>query len=241
MADETVFIGLGVAYLTGNLVLVRFMRRRLGRCGYHFGMALAAPWPLGKLKPCSDTGGVGMQILSRMAVHAGHFFTRIVHIRCISFVGTGKLAMHPAAVATGAGCVHGRRLDKMMAIQKSAPDIIRTTDMALAATGVTTAAVLGLGPADFFKYPMITFGRSGHDRTIKGCQRIMQAVFGGRHDFRMAFPADVVGLWESGVLYHLFVSGLPVSIGRISAVAILAGNLAVLGFQEGRFDINFLV
>lgn len=108
MAAETVFVRLSVAYLAGNFAGMNMMGNIAGGIRQRLDMTPATIGPLGQIESGGDIAGIGMHLLSRMAIHAGHLFTFIVNIRTVLIIGTGELSMHSAAMAAGTGGIHGR-------------------------------------------------------------------------------------------------------------------------------------
>lgn len=104
--------------------------------------------------------------------------------------------------------------------------------MALAAAGVTGAAMFILGLGNLHKSLSVCFGCPAFNNLLKGKQSVMQAVFGAWGDILMAFTARFVGIREGRISYDALVSSLPVGILRISLVTRLACDFPMLGQQE---------
>ena len=113
--------------------------------------------------------------------------------------------------------------------------------MALAATGMADLAVRVSGLANLFKNLGVFFVGAGLDRSIERRQCIMQAVSGRGNDLFVAFPAGLIRIRKGGVFYNAFVRRLPVGVLGIAPVAVFTGNLAMIGLQKGRFDINLFI
>ena len=69
----------------------------------------------------------------------------------------------------------------------------------------------------------------------------MKTVNGFGNHILVTVAAGPVGIDSCGISHHSFVGCLPVRVARVAAVADFAGNLTVLGFEKGWFDVNFLV
>ena len=77
-------------------------------------------------------------------------------------------------------------------------------------------------------FPVFLVG-PGLDNLGEWIQSVVEAVFGCRDNFFVAFSAGLVCCWEGGILDDLPVSSLPVGVKRITAMAGLAAYLSMLG------------
>ena len=82
-------------------------------------MAIPAFWTRFDFIPVGDVAAIGMQISGSVTLGAFHLPFGKMNIRFVIRFGAGKFAEYPAAVATGAHCLHGW-LFKLMTSQKTA-------------------------------------------------------------------------------------------------------------------------
>ena len=82
---------------------------------------------------------------------------------------------------------------------------------------------------------------TGLDNLGEWSQSVVEAIFGCRGNLLVAFSAGLVCCWEGGILDDFPVSGLPVRITRITAMAGLAAYLSVLGLQKGWLYVDLFI
>ena len=182
-----------------------------------------------------------MHFTGRVAVHARHVFIRTVHVRFIVVFDPGVFTVYAPPVATGTRGVHGRCFDKPVCGEQTTIGIIGPADMALSATGMAGKAVFVYGRIDGYQDSGIFISGSLLDGLFHRSQGKMQAGHSRCHDVFMTFTAGRRGVRVGGISDHAFVRRLPVVIFRVTAVTVIAGDLAVVGFQKGGFHIDLFV
>jgi len=240
MATKTAFGGLGMTDLTGDLAAVGGMNPvgfLLGR----FGVTGLTGRPFRKVEPGCCRPGRRMHLIGRVTIHTGHVSIRIVHIRFVVADRTGKFTMDAPAMTARAGGVHGRGLDEPVGGQKTALGIFRPAYMALPAAGMTDEAVLVQGHPDHSQAVRVFSTDALRDGRFHRVEGDVQAGCSRSHNLIMAFAAGCRRVRIGRVPNHVIVDGLPVFVVGVAAVAVLAGNLAVVGIQKCRLYVNFLV
>lgn len=129
----------------------------------------------GNIKTGRHLSGIRMHLYGLMAGHARHFFFFKVNVRRILIVQTSILSKHPSSVAAGTSNIHERTFYKNVLVKETAAHIIRTTDVALPATGVALCAVFLLGGHHLFP-GRIRPADTLMDNSIKCRQGIMKAL-----------------------------------------------------------------
>lgn len=104
--------------------------------------------------------------------------------------------------------------------------------MALTATGMTVGAVPVNGPIDRLRDIGIGHGSSGHNGRPDGSYGIVRAMRCRFHDGFVTVCTHLGWVGKGWVFDNTLMRCLPVGIFRITAVALLAGNLAVFGLQK---------
>lgn len=115
---------------------------------------------------------------------------------------------------------------------KTAVYIGRSADMALTTAGMAGAAVPVKGPIDGLYVFGIVSGSPSRQRRSHGCDGIMQAVGCRGHDGFVAICTRLRRIGKSGVFDHISMRRLPIDFFRVTAVALLAGDLTVFGLQK---------
>ena len=175
----------------------------------HLRMASETIGAAGNIKTGRHLSGIRMHLCGLMAGHARHFFFFEMNVRCILIVQTSILSKHPSTVTAGTSNIHERTFFKNVLGKKTAAHIIRTTDVALPATGVALCAVFLLGGHDLFA-GCIRLADTLMDNSIKCPQSIVKALRCRGSDLFMAWPASIRRVRESGILYDTFMGRLPV-------------------------------
>lgn len=176
-----------------------------------------------------------------MAIHACHLFIPVMHIGFKIAVRTGIFAMDPSAVATCAGGVHGRHFDEPVTGQKAAPGVLRSTDMALSAAGMADEAVPVHGRTENAMDFGVSFAGAFSDCRFHWFEGEMQAGCRRCHNLFVAVAADCRRVRIGRITDDALMHGAPVVIVGVAAMALLAGDPAVIGFQKSGFYVYFLV
>ena len=113
--------------------------------------------------------------------------------------------------------------------------------MALAAAGMADAAMSVQGLLQHLIAIVLVLGTARLNRRINRSNGIVKTVRRSLRDFGMAVPAGRFRIRESRISDQSLMGGLPVAVVRIPAVAMLATNLSVIGFQKRGLNIDFFV
>lgn len=113
--------------------------------------------------------------------------------------------------------------------------------MALATAGVALAAVPLASGVQGGLGGRIGGSHAPDNGLPDGGDGVMQALGGFQADLGVAFAAGLMGIREGGILDEALVSGLPIAVFRVAAVAVDTGHLAVLGLQKFFCDVDLFV
>ncbi|MGB5618710.1 MAG: hypothetical protein WBM78_17840 [Desulfobacterales bacterium] len=172
---ETIFVFLSMAHVTGEFLQMQSMGFIGSVFRFHLQMTSETIGAAGNIKTGRYLSGIRMHLCGLMAGHARHFFLFEVNVRRILIVQTSILSKHPSTVTAGTSNIHERTFFKDVFGKETAAHIIRTTDVALTATGVALCAVFLLGGHYLFPdciRPVDTL----KDNSIKCRQSIMKAL-----------------------------------------------------------------
>jgi hypothetical protein len=136
---------------------------------------------------------------------------------------------------------HRRSFLKEMGLKKPSFDGFRSTDMALAATAVAAVTVRSSAFSEGLKHgwlrPKALFGH-----LFEGSQADVRAAGVMLGDIFMALTAGQRSVWIGGVFYHSFMSGFPVRVIWIAAMALFTAELTVIHvFCEFTVHVNFFM
>ena len=137
--------------------------------------------------------------------------------------------------------IHARPFLKLMAGQKASPYIIGPAYVALAAAGVTGAAMFFSILADLLKNSFVLFIGPGFNSLSNGGQGVVQAVPGCGRDIHVALPANLIGIRKCRVPNDPVVGGLPVRVFGVTVVTRLACYFSVKRPHKTRVDIDLFV
>ena len=174
-----------MAHLTGEFLPVQSMGFIGSVFRLHLRVALETIGAVGNIKTGRHLTGIRMHLFGLMAGHARHFFFFEVNVRRILVVQTSILSKHPPTVTAGTGNIHEWTFFKNVFGKETAAHVIRTTDVALTATGVALCAVFLLGGHHLFP-GCIRLTDTLMDNSIKCRQGIMKAVCCRDSDLFMA-------------------------------------------------------
>ena len=204
-------------------------------------MARFALGTLRQLEACMESRCVSMHLSSGMTVHTSHILFGIVHICRVVSISACHFPVNPTTMTAGAGGVHRWLFLKGMSRQKSTIYIIRTADVALTATRMAGITVFVFCLQNLVQdFPVFLIG-TGLDNLGEWIQSVVEATFGCRDNFLVAFSAGLVCCWEGGIFYDFPVGSVPVRINRITSVAGLAAYLSMLGLQKRWMYVDLLV
>jgi hypothetical protein len=153
-----------------------------------------------------------------------------VNIRRNAFVDRAEVfSAGAAAVADGAGVLHGRSAEKLVTGDESAPDCLRYVDVAVAAARMAGVAIVF---PHRFEPGEVHRARSHFQRFILTGQGEVDA--GG---VKLDYVGVTSGTDQLGI-FHIHMGQGRIGLGGVSAVAVRTAQRSMKGFGEALFDIG---